>query len=155
MNLFSFPNQSPSSRLPRGYTISSAPPPEATELNSLLVECGEDSHSHALLHKALINSLWHISVRDESNKLVGFVRATSDKALNTNLWDLVSLPHSDHSELVLETIIEQALHRLKKELPTCSISLAALPEALVVLKRLGFVIDPDGIRAMSIILQKK
>jgi hypothetical protein len=40
--------------------------------------------------------------------------------------------------------------RLRRELPGCSISVAAPALALEALKQNGFVVDPGGIRAMGL-----
>jgi hypothetical protein len=89
-----------------------------------------------------------------SGQLVGFVRATSDQALNANLWDLLSDPADPTRSEVLATLVHAALARLRRELGGCSISLSAPPEALPALTRAGFVVDPGGIRAMGLGLQE-
>jgi hypothetical protein len=38
---------------------------------------------------------------------------------------------------------------MRRELPGCSISLSAAPSAQAALERCGFVVDPNGIRAMG------
>nr|AUG32587.1 hypothetical protein PLO_601 [Paulinella longichromatophora] len=152
MNLFSFYNQAEQSRLPIGYVISSTIKPDPAELNELLVSCGEPRRSLDKLIRALDNSLWYLTVTNDAGKLIGFVRATSDEALNSNLWDLVTLPTLSNSALVLEVLAQEALTLLKKDFPSCSISLAASPESLDSLRSLGFLVDPDGIRAMGLTL---
>jgi hypothetical protein len=81
---------------------------------------------------------------------VGFIRATTDQALNANLWDLLTDPAETMREEVLQALIHTALARLRREVGGCSISLAAPPEALTALRSAGFVIDPGGIRAMGL-----
>jgi hypothetical protein len=49
-------------------------------------------------------------------------------------------------------LVHSALSRLRRELPGCSISVAAAPMAQAALKRHGFVVDPGGIRAMGLSL---
>jgi len=87
--------------------------------------------------------------------LVGFVRATSDQALNANLWDLAVAPEEPVGiqGQVLQVLVVAALGRLRRELPGCSISVAAPQGALAALKQQGFVVDPGGIRAMGLRLQ--
>jgi len=46
--------------------------------------------------------------------------------------------------------VQSGLGRLRRELGGCSISLSAPPEALTALTRMGFVVDPGGIRAMGL-----
>jgi len=84
--------------------------------------------------------------------LVGFVRITSDQALNANLWNLSAKPGRDQAQL-LAVLVHRALNSLRKELPGCSISIAAPQSALDALTRQGFVLDPGGIRAMGLRLR--
>jgi hypothetical protein len=81
---------------------------------------------------------------------VGFVRATSDLALNANLWDLAADPADPSQPQLLLVLVHTALARLRRDLPGCSISVAALPAALQPLRHQGFVVDPGGIRAMGL-----
>lgn len=91
-----------------------------------------------------------MAIRDETGQLVGFLRATSDQALNANLWDLLSDPGDPARDEVIHGLVQAALQRLRKELGGCSISVSAPPEALEALRRVGFVVDPGGIRAMGL-----
>jgi hypothetical protein len=100
----------------------------------------------------LQRSAWQLSVRNPRGELVGFVRATSDQALNANLWDLAAAPDDDQQQAVLAVLVHGALHRLRRELSGCSISVAAPPMALEALRRYGFLVDPGGIRAMGLTL---
>jgi hypothetical protein len=84
---------------------------------------------------------------------VGFVRATSDQALNANLWDLLADPADPNRSEIFTALVQTALARLRRELSGCSISLSAPPEALQALTGAGFVVDPGGIRAMGLQLQ--
>ena len=56
------------------------------------MQCGDPQRLEARLEQALARSNWQFSVRDPNGVLVGFVRATSDLALNANLWDLSADP---------------------------------------------------------------
>jgi hypothetical protein len=89
-------------------------------------------------------------VSDPQQQLVGFVRATSDQALNANLWDLLSDPNDPARDEVLLALVRAALGRLRRELAGCSVSLSAPPEALAALQAAGFLVDPGGIRAMGL-----
>jgi hypothetical protein len=99
---------------------------------------------------ALQRSIWQLSVRNPAGELVGFVRATSDLALNANLWNLSGHPGDPHRDQVVLVLVHTALQRLRRELPGCSISLSAPPEAVKALSQQGFVVDPGGIRAMGL-----
>jgi len=124
-------------------------------LNGLLVLCGEPSRSPQRLERALAASAWQLSLRAPGGQLVGFVRATSDQALNANLWDLAVDPAEPAAtqHLLLQVLVHTALGRLRRELPGCSVSVAAPQGALETLRQHGFVVDPGGIRAMGLRLQ--
>jgi hypothetical protein len=102
---------------------------------------------------ALERSLWHISIIEESSgHLVGFVRATTDQALNANLWNLSAWPGPDQQTL-FAVLVHRALNILRRDLPGCSLSVSAPAVAVNALKDNGFVIDPNGIRAMGLNLK--
>ena len=74
--------------LPEGYFINSSQVPTARELNRLLVNCGGESFPIKKLSLAIKNSNFFFTIQNESkNKLYGFVRVTSDRGLNANLWN--------------------------------------------------------------------
>ena len=150
--LIPFRSQPQPPALPEGYSLESERPPLAEELNDLLVVCGDPSRPLARLEAALGRSTWHLSVRNPAGQLVGFVRVTSDLALNANLWDLSAHPADPQQERLMIVLVHTALSRLRRELPGCSISVAAAPMAQEALKRHGFVVDPGGIRAMGLSL---
>ena len=147
-----FFQQSSTPQLPTGYRLETREPPSAAAINKLLASCQESTHAEALWPQALARSLWHLSILEESSgELVGFVRATSDLALNANLWNLSARPGPDQGVL-LSVLVHRALHILRRDLPGCSVSLAATPAAVPVLERYGFISDPNGIRAMGLTL---
>lgn len=148
-----FRSQPPSPRLREGYVLLHQLDPEPADLNRLLVACGDAPRSPERWQRVLACSAWHLGVGDPQGQLVGFVRATSDQALNANLWDLVSDPADPCREEVIRALVQSALARLRRELSGCSISLSAPPETLIALTRVGFVVDPGGIRAMGLDLR--
>jgi len=147
--------------LPQGYSLIQSPEGDlATEvetaaeaLNRLLRVCDERARSPERWGLILQRSTWHLGVKDGQNRLVGFLRATSDLALNANLWDLLSDPADPGRDQVLTALVRCALGRLRRELAGCSVSVSAPPEALEILNRAGFVVDPGGIRAMGLSLR--
>jgi len=151
-------------RLPEGYLLHQTPGGDfpaaagagdsAEALNRLLLACGDQARSPQRWQAALERSAWHLSVTDPVGQTVGFVRATSDQALNANLWDLLSDPADPERHGVLTALVLTALSRLRRDLGGCSISLSAPPEALEILSRAGFVVDPGGIRAMGLVLRR-
>lgn len=124
--------------------------PAWAALNALLAQAGEAARSEARWQRVLACSLWHLRVETADARLVGFVRATSDRALNANLWDLWADRDDPAQDEVMLALVQGALGRLRRELPGCSISLSAPPDAQGALERCGFMVDPGGIRAMGL-----
>ena len=142
-------------QLPEGFQLDELRPPAPQELNALLTACGDPERAPERLQLALARSAWHLSLRNGEGRLVGFVRATSDQALNANLWDLAVHPAEPALADLLQVLVQAALTRLRRELPGCSISVAAAPMALEPLRRHGFLVDPGGIRAMGLRLEPR
>ena len=116
------------------------------------MSCGESTHPEERWGLALQRSLWQISILEESTgELIGFVRATSDLALNANLWNLAAKPGPNQGAL-FAVLVHRALQILRRDLPGCSLSISAPAAALEALKQQGFLIDPNGIRAMGLSL---
>ena len=151
--MLSFLQQPSVPQLPEGYRLETGLVPEPAAINRLLASCQESTHPEALWPKALERSLWQISILEESTgELVGFVRATSDMALNANLWNLAAAPGEDQPKL-LKALVHRSLACLRRDLPGCSISIAAPAQALDAIKSQGFLLDPGGIRAMGLRLR--
>tara|TARA_Y100001947_G_scaffold153150_1_gene155637 strand:- start:513 stop:974 length:462 start_codon:yes stop_codon:yes gene_type:complete len=151
--LLPFRQQAAAPRLPERYTMSMEFVPDGASINALLEDCGDQPHPVDRWPLALQRSIWHLSILDNENKrLVGFVRATSDQALNANLWNLAAASGPDQSRL-LSVLVHRSLACLRKDLPGCSISIAAPAQALDALKSRGFILDPGGIRAMGLRLR--
>jgi hypothetical protein len=153
--LIPFRSQPPAPRLAEGYTLVDNPRPSPGALNRLLTLMGDAPRSPERWARVLEHSLWHFGVNDGAGQLVGFVRITSDLALNANLWDLSSDPGDPEQQGVLLVLVHAALTRLRRELGGCSISLSAPPDALKALERHGFLVDPGGIRAMGLNLIRR
>lgn len=126
--------------------------PELEALNRLLAQAGERPRPVDRWQRVLERSLWQLHIVDSGERLVGFVRATSDLALNANLWDLWADAEEPLQAELLLALVQGALGRLRRDLPGCSVSLSAPPQALEALRRQGFVVDPGGIRAMGLTL---
>ena len=148
-----FRSQASPPRLPEGYVLAwETLPVDVDDVQALLERCGAPVRPVARLALALERSTWSVRVRDADDQLVGFLRITSDGALNANLWDLAVDPDVDSHQTVLTVLIHSAVSRLRRELTGCSISLAAPPDTLDVLENQGFLVDPNGIRAMGLAL---
>ncbi len=145
--MFLFRQQSPS--LPSGFVLDLEKAPSPVVLNRLLAKCNEETHPPRQLALALKKSSFHLSIFEESSgKLSGFVRVTSDKGLNANLWNLVAEPSRQQGQL-LAVLVHRSLGILKRTMPGCSVSVSAPVMAIDALKENGFLIDPGGIRAMG------
>ena len=148
--MLSFLQQPSIPPLPQGTRLETSIPPTSKQLNTLLMSCGESTHPEERWELALQRSLWQISILDEANgELIGFVRATSDLVLNANLWNLAAKPGPNQAAL-FAVLVHRALQILRRDLPGCSLSISAPAEALQALKEQGFLIDPNGIRAMGL-----
>mgnify|MGYP005732037757 FL=1 len=99
------------------------------------MSCGESTHPEERWELALQRSLWQISILEESTgELIGFVRATSDLALNANLWNLAAKPGPNQGVL-FAVLVHRALQILRRDLPGCSLSISAPANALEALKQ--------------------
>jgi hypothetical protein len=148
-----FRSQASPPRLPEGYLLAwETLPVDVDDVQALLERCGAPIRPMARLALALERSSWSVRVRDPDDRLVGFLRITSDGALNANLWDLAVDPAVAGRQTVMTVLIHSAVSRLRRELSGCSISLAAPPDTLDVLENQGFLVDPNGIRAMGLVL---
>ena len=153
MAFLPFRQQPPAPVLPGGFELHGDHTPSAQAINSLLASCSEATPPAERWAAALERSYGYLCILESnSGELVGFVRITSDQALNANLWNLAARPGPHQAELIA-VLVHRALTHLRKNLPGCSISIAAPPAALDALKTQGFVLDPGGIRAMGLRLR--
>ena len=135
--------------LPEGYIINSSKVPAAKDLNRLLVNSGCESFPTQKISLAIKNSNFFFTIQNESkNKLYGFVRVTSDRGLNANLWNLCA-EKGNNQNLFYSILIQSTLEKINKEMPGCSISVQAPVTSFKSLEDSGFILDPNGIRVMS------
>ena len=135
--------------LPRGYFVNSSQIPLAKEVNNLLVNCGCETFPIKLLSEAIQKSDFFFTIQSElKNRLYGFVRVTSDRGLNANLWNLRALP-GNNQQLYYSILLEVTLDKINREMPGCSISVQAPVSAFKSLEENGFILDPNGIRVMG------
>ena len=149
--MLSFPHRySKAPNIPRGLILEAKQAPSPEAINRLLSRCNLDTHPPKRLALALKKSDCHLSLLEEQNKkLYGFVRVTSDKGLNANLWDLSAEPGKSQ-ELLISILVHRVLTIIRQDIPGCSISIAASSIATKALKEQGFLLDPGGIRAMGL-----
>ena len=135
--------------IPGGFILLRSELIPVRKINRLLSKCNQDTHQPRKLELALEKSDFYLTLLQRStNNLVGFVRVTSDKGLNANLWDLVAEP-GDEQETYMSIMVFKAIEIIRRELPGCSISVAAPLISLNPLKANGFLLDPNGIKTMG------
>ena len=135
--------------LPEGYFVNSSQIPLAKEVNKLLANCGCDTFPIKPLTEAIQKSNFFFTIQNElKNKLYGFVRVTSDRGLNANLWNL-SAVSGDNQQLFYSILLYATLDKINREMPGCSISVQAPVSSFKSLEESGFILDPNGIRVMG------
>ena len=135
--------------LPEGYFVNSSQVPLAKEVNKLLANCGCETFPTKPLSEAIKKSNFFFTIQNElRSKLYGFVRVTSDRGLNANLWNL-SAAKGSNQELFYSILLKVTLEKINIEMPGCSISVQAPVSSFKSLKESGFIIDPNGIRVMG------
>tara|TARA_B100000579_G_scaffold134563_1_gene108919 strand:+ start:900 stop:1352 length:453 start_codon:yes stop_codon:yes gene_type:complete len=137
-------------QIPEGFVLHRSENIAVRKINRLLSRCNQDTHPPRKLESALKRSDFFLTlIQKNTENLVGFVRVTSDKGLNANLWDLVAEP-GDQQERYISIIVFKAIDIIRRELPGCSISIAAPSISLKALKANGFLFDPNGIKTMGL-----
>ena len=135
--------------MPEGFVLLRSELVSVRKINRLLSRCNQDTHQPRKLELALKKSDFYLTLLEKtSDDLVGFVRVTSDKGLNANLWDLVAEP-GDQQETYMSIMVFKAIEIIRRELPGCSISVAAPLISINPLKANGFLLDPNGIKTMG------
>ncbi len=135
--------------LPEGYFVNSSQIPLAKEVNKLLANCGCETFPIRPLSEAIQKSNFFFTIQNKlNNKLYGFVRVTSDRGLNANLWNL-SAVKGNNQELFYSILLKVTLEKINREMPGCSISVQAPESSLKSLEESGFILDPNGIRVMG------
>ena len=135
--------------LPEGYFVNSSQIPLAKEVNKLLANCGCETFPIKPLAEAIKKSSFFFTIQNElNNKLFGFVRVTSDKGLNANLWNLCAI-QGNNQELYYSILLQATLEKINREMPGCSISVQAPVSSFKSLEENGFILDPNGIRVMG------
>ena len=136
-------------QIPEGFVLLRSELVSVGKINRLLSKCKQDTHQPRKLELALENSDFYLTLLQKtSENLVGFVRVTSDQGLNANLWDLVAEP-GEQQETFMSIVVFKAIEIIRRELPGCSISVAAPLISLDPLKDNGFLLDPNGIKTMG------
>ena len=135
--------------LPEGYFVDSSQIPLAKEVNKLLSSCGCETYPIKPLSEAIKKSSFFFTIQNKvKNKLFGFVRVTSDKGLNANLWNLSAAP-DNNQQIYYSILLQLTLEKINREMPGCSISVQAPVSSFKSLEECGFILDPNGIRVMG------
>ena len=135
--------------LPEGYFVNSSQIPLAKEVNKLLANCGCETFPIKPLSEAIEKSNFFFTIENKvKNKICGFVRVTSDKGLNANLWNL-SAETGKNQKLFYLILLQLTLEKINREMPGCSISVQAPVSSFKSLEESGFILDPNGIRVMG------
>ena len=135
--------------LPEDYFVNSSQIPLAKEVNKLLSNCDCETYPIKPLTEAIQKSNFFFTIQNQiNNKLYGFVRVTSDRGLNANLWNLCAAP-GNNQQLYYSILLQVTLEKINREMPGCSISVQAPVSSFKCLEESGFIIDPNGIRVMG------
>ena len=98
----------------------------------------------AITHSFLVVSMWE--VKNKKRRLIGFARATSDHAFNATIWDVVVDPTFQGRGLG-KAMMKYTINQLRGE-DISNITLFADPQVVNFYQRLGFILDPEGIKGM-------
>jgi aralkylamine N-acetyltransferase len=98
----------------------------------------------AIEHSFLVVSMWE--VKGKKRRLIGFARATSDHAFNATIWDVVVDPRYQNQGLG-KAMMRYAIQKLRSA-DISNITLFADPQVVDFYRRLGFMVDPEGIKGM-------
>ena len=135
--------------LPEGYFVNSTQIQLDKEVYKLLANCGCETFPIKPLSEAIEKSNLFFTIQsDLKYKLYGFVRVTSDRGLNANLWNLSALT-GNNQQLYYSILLQLTLEKINREMPGCSISVQAPVSSFISLEENGFILDPNGIRVMG------
>jgi ribosomal protein S18 acetylase RimI-like enzyme len=98
----------------------------------------------AIDHSFLVVSMWEVI--GKKRRLIGFARATSDHAFNATIWDVVVDPKFQNQGLG-KAMMKYAIAQLRSA-DISNITLFADPQVVNFYQRLGFILDPEGIKGM-------
>ena len=98
----------------------------------------------AIEHSFLVVSMWEVV--GKKRRLIGFARATSDHAFNATIWDVVVDPKFQGRGLG-KAMMKYTISQLRSA-DISNITLFADPQVVKFYQRLGFILDPEGIKGM-------
>ncbi|XP_061340746.1 GCN5-related N-acetyltransferase 1, chloroplastic [Gastrolobium bilobum] len=133
----------------RGFVLRrSAEGLDLDSLNGVFVAVGFPRRDPEKIRVALehTESLLWVEQRKTPRQPVAFARATGDGVFNAIIWDVVVDPSFQGIGLG-KAIVERLIQELLRK-GISNIALYSEPRVLGFYRPLGFVADPDGIRAM-------
>jgi ribosomal protein S18 acetylase RimI-like enzyme len=98
----------------------------------------------AIENSFLVITVWEL--KGDRRYLIGFARATSDRAFNATIWDVVVHPDFQKQGLG-KAMMKYAIRKLRSS-DISNITLFADPQVVSFYRRLGFISDPEGIKGM-------
>jgi len=98
----------------------------------------------ALDNSYLVASAWE--VKGAKTVMIGLARATSDHSFNATIWDVVIHPRFQKKGLG-KTFMKYIIKKLRSD-DISNVTLFADPQVVDFYRRLGFVLDPEGIKGM-------
>eukprot|EP00249_Psilotum_nudum_P009907 c22227_g1_i1 orf=126-998(+) len=135
--------------LSRGFQLHrSTQNMDLEQLNNLFVKVGFPRRQKQKLERALQHTsslLWLQEIKSE--RLIAFARATGDDVFNAIIWDVVVDPAFQGLGLG-KVVMERLMVDLVRK-GVSNICLYAEPDVVGFYRPLGFVCDPDNIRAMA------
>lgn len=98
----------------------------------------------AIENSYLVVSAWE--AKGTKTYMIGFARATSDHAFNATIWDVVIHPRFQSKGLG-KSLMRYMIKKLRSN-DISNITLFADPQVVDFYRRLGFILDPEGIKGM-------
>lgn len=127
---------------------------DMAELNDLFQKVGFPRRDPARLAVALGNTYRTVWVRAARKSrlarlgaLLGFARATSDRALSATIWDVAVNPSWQRVGLG-RAMVERLTASLVED-GISTVTLYAEPNVVGMYQKLGFVVDPVGVKGMA------
>lgn len=100
------------------------------------------------LLRALENTQSLVWIQEiKTSRLIGFARATGDRVFHAIIWDVVVDPA--YQGLGLGKVLMERLMADLMKMGISNIALYAEPTVIGFYQPMGFIADPDGIRAMA------
>lgn len=114
-------------------------------VQSLCASVGWAKRESDLIGKALQNSVSVVSIWD-GDLMVAFGRATGDYVFNATIWDVAVRPEYQRKGIG-QLVVKEIVKELESyEIPLITLYADSAKDAFY--RRLGFVSDPIGVRAM-------